>query len=193
MPSLRAIERRPYEVRGRIGVPARRHRDRGYRGRRRCVRGRRILRRLGQQRRRCRALVVHPSGRSPRWRRNGVSVNRWVEPGTRVVAAEPHCLASAVDGLGALAQILGDARERLRHKGPPVDSVDWRGLLEGPSRLGRGMASMDKPGQLSKRATGAVVRYFGPGFRSPCTTTDHRADNSRPRGPMWTNCEPPGA
>jgi siroheme synthase-like protein len=35
-------------------------------------------------------------------------------------------------GLGALAQLLGDARERLRRQGVPVDSVDWSALLEGP-------------------------------------------------------------
>ncbi len=36
------------------------------------------------------------------------------------------------EGLGTLAQILGDARERLRRQGVPASSVDWAGLLEGP-------------------------------------------------------------
>jgi siroheme synthase-like protein len=35
-------------------------------------------------------------------------------------------------GLGDLAQILGDARERLRRQGRSTDSVDWSALLEGP-------------------------------------------------------------
>ena len=35
-------------------------------------------------------------------------------------------------GLGDLAQMLGDARERLRRQGRPTDSVDWSALLEGP-------------------------------------------------------------
>ena len=36
------------------------------------------------------------------------------------------------DGLGALAQVLGDTRARLRAEGSSVDDVDWAGLLEGP-------------------------------------------------------------
>jgi siroheme synthase-like protein len=36
------------------------------------------------------------------------------------------------EGLGALAQVLGQARTRLRVEGKPVDQVDWSGLLEGP-------------------------------------------------------------
>ena len=36
------------------------------------------------------------------------------------------------DGLDALAQVLGEARGRLRAAGIPSDSVDWRALLEGP-------------------------------------------------------------
>lgn len=41
-------------------------------------------------------------------------------------------LADHCDGLGTLAQILGDARDELRRQGRRVDSVDWRSLLEGP-------------------------------------------------------------
>ena len=36
------------------------------------------------------------------------------------------------DGLDTLAQLLGEARGRLRAAGIPSDSVDWRDLLEGP-------------------------------------------------------------
>ena len=34
--------------------------------------------------------------------------------------------------LGALAQLLGEARERLRATGSPSDAVDWTALLDGP-------------------------------------------------------------
>ncbi len=43
-------------------------------------------------------------------------------------------------GAGALAHLLGEARERLRQAGRPSDSVDWRALLDGPAppaRAGR--------------------------------------------------------
>jgi siroheme synthase-like protein len=43
----------------------------------------------------------------------------------RVVA---HCGT----GVGTLAQMLGAARERLRHQGVRLDTVDWRALLDGP-------------------------------------------------------------
>ncbi len=36
------------------------------------------------------------------------------------------------EGLGTLAQLLGEARGRLRAAGLPSDSVDWTELLEGP-------------------------------------------------------------
>jgi siroheme synthase-like protein len=35
-------------------------------------------------------------------------------------------------GLGTLAEILGDARQRLRQRGADLGSVDWQALLEGP-------------------------------------------------------------
>jgi siroheme synthase-like protein len=40
--------------------------------------------------------------------------------------------AQCGDGLGTLAQLLGDARERLKRAGLRSDSVDWTGLLDGP-------------------------------------------------------------
>lgn len=36
------------------------------------------------------------------------------------------------EGIGILAQLLGEARERLKDTGRPSDSVDWADLLEGP-------------------------------------------------------------
>ena len=42
-------------------------------------------------------------------------------------------LAAHLDvGLGALAQLLGEARERLRTTGSHSDAVDWEALLDGP-------------------------------------------------------------
>ncbi len=38
------------------------------------------------------------------------------------------------EGLGDLAQLLGEARERLRAVGHATDSVDWAGLLDGALR-----------------------------------------------------------
>jgi siroheme synthase-like protein len=40
--------------------------------------------------------------------------------------------AQCEDGLGTLAQLLGDAREHLKRAGRRSDSVDWVGLLDGP-------------------------------------------------------------
>jgi siroheme synthase-like protein len=42
------------------------------------------------------------------------------------IAAQNTC------GMGELAQLLGDARERLRQAGFRSDTADWAGLLEGP-------------------------------------------------------------
>jgi siroheme synthase-like protein len=36
------------------------------------------------------------------------------------------------DGIGVLAQLLGEARANLKRAGLPIDSVDWVRLLEGP-------------------------------------------------------------
>jgi siroheme synthase-like protein len=36
------------------------------------------------------------------------------------------------DGLGALAQVLGDARKQMQEAGSRVDTVDWVALLDGP-------------------------------------------------------------
>jgi siroheme synthase-like protein len=36
------------------------------------------------------------------------------------------------EGIGLLAQLLGEARARLKQKGLPSDSVDWARLLDGP-------------------------------------------------------------
>jgi siroheme synthase-like protein len=36
------------------------------------------------------------------------------------------------DGLGTLAELLGEAREHLRASGARTDSVDWAALLDGP-------------------------------------------------------------
>jgi siroheme synthase-like protein len=41
-------------------------------------------------------------------------------------------LASPCEGVGALAELLGEARARLLQAGLRSDSVDWRQLLEGP-------------------------------------------------------------
>jgi siroheme synthase-like protein len=40
--------------------------------------------------------------------------------------------AEGGDGLGTLAQLLGDAREQLKRAGLRSDAVDWAGLLDGP-------------------------------------------------------------
>ena len=40
--------------------------------------------------------------------------------------------AACGDEIGALAQVLGDARKRMQKAGVRVDSVDWAALLEGP-------------------------------------------------------------
>jgi len=40
--------------------------------------------------------------------------------------------AKCGEGLGTLAQLLGEGRERLRDAGVRSDSVDWVGLLDGP-------------------------------------------------------------
>ncbi len=40
--------------------------------------------------------------------------------------------AECGDGLGALAELLGEARARLQRTGRHSDSVDWRALLDGP-------------------------------------------------------------
>jgi siroheme synthase-like protein len=40
--------------------------------------------------------------------------------------------AQCGDGVGALAQLLGEARVRVREAGLRSDSVDWRSLLDGP-------------------------------------------------------------
>lgn len=40
--------------------------------------------------------------------------------------------AQCGDGLGALAELLGEARARLQRAGRPSDSVDWGALLDGP-------------------------------------------------------------
>jgi len=36
------------------------------------------------------------------------------------------------EGLGTLAQLLAEGRERLRQAGVRSDSVDWAGMLDGP-------------------------------------------------------------
>jgi siroheme synthase (precorrin-2 oxidase/ferrochelatase) len=36
------------------------------------------------------------------------------------------------EGIGVLAQLLGEARARLKREGRPSDSVDWARLLDGP-------------------------------------------------------------
>ena len=40
-------------------------------------------------------------------------------------------LAAQSDGMGTVAQLLGEARERLRQAGLPSDSVDWVRVLDG--------------------------------------------------------------
>jgi hypothetical protein len=40
--------------------------------------------------------------------------------------------AASGDGLGALAQLLGETRARLQADGKPIDDIDWRRLLDGP-------------------------------------------------------------
>jgi siroheme synthase-like protein len=40
--------------------------------------------------------------------------------------------AQCGDNVGALAQLLGEARQRVREAGLRSDSVDWRSLLDGP-------------------------------------------------------------
>jgi siroheme synthase-like protein len=41
-------------------------------------------------------------------------------------------LAAQCDGMGTVAQLLGEARQRLRQAGVPSDSVDWVRVLDGP-------------------------------------------------------------
>jgi siroheme synthase-like protein len=43
-----------------------------------------------------------------------------------------RCAARCGASLGVLAQILADARVRLRQRGERLDAVDWAGLLDGP-------------------------------------------------------------
>jgi len=43
-----------------------------------------------------------------------------------------HLAAQCGDGLGPLAEILGEARARLQRAGRRSDSVDWVALLDGP-------------------------------------------------------------
>ena len=40
-------------------------------------------------------------------------------------------LAARCEGMGTVAQLLGEARQRLRHAGLPSDSVDWVRVLDG--------------------------------------------------------------
>jgi siroheme synthase-like protein len=58
------------------------------------------------------------------------------------------------EGLGALAQILGDARERLRRQGVPASSVDWSGLLEGPLPDLVAAGELDNAQAIVEEATG---------------------------------------
>ena len=47
--------------------------------------------------------------------------------------APDRLAAQCGDGLGTLAELLGEARERLaRGRACRVESVDWRALLDGP-------------------------------------------------------------
>ena len=41
-------------------------------------------------------------------------------------------LAVQCEGVGALAELLGEVRARLLRAGVPSDSVNWRQLLDGP-------------------------------------------------------------
>jgi precorrin-2 dehydrogenase / sirohydrochlorin ferrochelatase len=61
-------------------------------------------------------VAVSTSGLSP-------AMASWLR--TRLAAA-------CGNGLGALAQVLGEARARLQADGKPVDEIDWTGLLDGP-------------------------------------------------------------
>ena len=58
------------------------------------------------------------------------------------------------EGLGRLAELLGDARERLRAAGQATDSVDWAGLLD------RGLLLLVESGDM-ERARALVATAMG--------------------------------
>ncbi len=62
--------------------------------------------------------------------------------------------AQCGDGLGTLALLLGDARERLKRAGVRSDSVDWVRLLDGPLPELVRSGDIDSAGATVKAATG---------------------------------------
>jgi siroheme synthase-like protein len=61
--------------------------------------------------------------------------------------------ANCGDGLGALAQVLGETRARLRADGKAVEDVDWTGLLDGPLPSLVASGEIDRALSVIKAAT----------------------------------------
>ncbi len=57
------------------------------------------------------------------------------------------------NGLGTLARLLGEGRERLRQSGLRSDSVDWAGLLDGPLPEVVRSGDVDRAREIVTRAT----------------------------------------
>ncbi len=57
-------------------------------------------------------------------------------------------------GLGTLAELLGEARERLRETGVPSDSVNWAEVLDGPLPALVQAGKMDEAREVIATATG---------------------------------------
>jgi precorrin-2 dehydrogenase len=62
------------------------------------------------------------------------------------------------DGIGPLAQILGDARTRMHEAGVPVDAVDWAALLDGPLPSLVAAGELDNAAAIVADATGLAPR-----------------------------------
>jgi siroheme synthase-like protein len=64
------------------------------------------------------------------------------------IAAQSAC------GMGELAQLLGDARARLRQAGRSSETADWAGLLDGPLPALVAAGELDRARDLVAAATG---------------------------------------
>jgi len=82
--------------------------------------------------------------------------------------------ALAGEGLGPLAEVLGEARARLRAEGQPTDSVDWAALLAGPALALAAAGRLDELRQLVAEAP-------------------RRPPDARPVSEEWSRRRPPGS